>query len=55
MRFVKDWDKILIKQMKMCPEKSILTVYPRPYKKEEEFKSPEVLEGPLVMCFKEFS
>lgn len=56
MRLVKNWDLLLIEYLNQCPnpDKSILTVYPRSYKKgQTEF--PSELEGPLVMCMKEFS
>ena len=57
MRFVSGWDSLLKRFLMQCqyPCKSILTVYPRAYDPNAEFESPSELEGPLVMCFKEFS
>ncbi|CDW88855.1 c transferase [Stylonychia lemnae] len=57
MRFVQNWDEILIGYLNQCsePQKSILTIYPRPYKVDQDFKQKDSLEGPLVMAFKEFS
>eukprot|EP00347_Sterkiella_histriomuscorum_P020460 403337716 len=65
MRFVKNWDQLLIKYLSQCqnPQKSILTVYPRPYKIDdqniENFESynkiESELQGPVAMCFKEFN
>jgi hypothetical protein len=56
MRLVPKWDTLLKEYLSQCPnpEKSIISVYPRGYKREK-YEQPENLEAPLVMCFKEFS
>ena len=56
MRLVENWDELLIKYINQCsnPEKSILSIYPRAYK-IEGYEPPKEMEGPLAMCFKEFS
>ena len=56
MRFVKDWDELLINYLHQCPnpKKSIITVYPKPYKKDDSQKEFNQ-SGPLAMCFMEFS
>lgn len=55
MRMVSGWDSLLKRYLSECPGKPVLSVYPRAYKRDEEFKEPEIREGPLVMCLKEFS
>jgi [Skp1-protein]-hydroxyproline N-acetylglucosaminyltransferase len=56
MRLVKGWDTLLKQYIfeTANPLKSIITVYPRGYKREK-YEHPKELEGPLAMCFKEFS
>lgn len=53
---VQNWDSLIKTYLSQCqiPSKSIVSVYPRAYN-PDTFKAPEVLEGPLVMCLKEFS
>ena len=57
MRFVSNWDHLIIEYLNQCqdPQKSILTIYPRPYKLDKEFEEMKELDGPLAMCFNEFS
>lgn len=55
MRMVKGWDSLLKGYLAQCQGKAVISVYPRAYQREEEFKEPEQREGPLVMCLKEFS
>ena len=58
MRMVKEWDSILKQYLSQCkdPAKSIISVYPRSYKLEGfTLPDPTSLEGPLVMCLKEFA
>jgi len=56
MRLVQNWDILLKNYLNECknPEKSIITIYPRAYQLES-YQPPKELEGPLAMCFKEFS
>lgn len=54
MRLIKGWDTKLKSYLADCPERSILTVYPRPFKVLGETAINQ--QGPPVaMCFHEFS
>lgn len=54
MRFAKNWDELLVNNINQTqdPKKTIITVYPKPYKVGATIVKET---GPCCMCFKEFS
>ena len=55
-RFVKNWDTILIEQLKKCPStKPILTTYPHAYERDDVNKKYLKNDKNMSICVKDFS